>query len=63
MYPMVYVGEDAVIGDDTVLFPGVFIGDRVRIGARTILFPNVAILQDCVVGNDVDDPCGQRHWQ
>ncbi len=53
MYPMVYVGKDAVIGDDAVLFPGVFIGDRVRIGARTILFPNVTILQDCVVGNDV----------
>jgi UDP-3-O-[3-hydroxymyristoyl] glucosamine N-acyltransferase len=53
IYPMVYVGEDAVIGDDTVLFPGVFIGDRVKIGARTILLPNVAILQDCVVGSDV----------
>ncbi|MBW1849979.1 MAG: UDP-3-O-(3-hydroxymyristoyl)glucosamine N-acyltransferase, partial [Deltaproteobacteria bacterium] len=30
IYPMVYVGKEAFIGDGTVLFPGVFIGDRVR---------------------------------
>jgi UDP-3-O-[3-hydroxymyristoyl] glucosamine N-acyltransferase len=51
--PMVYVGENVVIGDDTVLYPGVFIGARVTIGDRSTLFPNVAILEGCVVGNDV----------
>jgi UDP-3-O-[3-hydroxymyristoyl] glucosamine N-acyltransferase len=50
---MVYVGEDAVIGDGTTLFPGVFIGDRVRIGTGTTIFPNVTIGQDCIVGNNV----------
>jgi UDP-3-O-[3-hydroxymyristoyl] glucosamine N-acyltransferase len=53
IYPMVYVGEDAVIGDETTLFPGVFIGDRVRIGNGTIIFQNVTIQQDCIVGNNV----------
>ncbi|MBW1829088.1 MAG: UDP-3-O-(3-hydroxymyristoyl)glucosamine N-acyltransferase, partial [Deltaproteobacteria bacterium] len=53
IYPMVYVGEDAVIGDETTLFPGVFIGDRARIGTGTIIFPNVTIQQDCIIGNNV----------
>jgi UDP-3-O-[3-hydroxymyristoyl] glucosamine N-acyltransferase len=53
VYPLVYVGKEAVVGDDTVLFPGVFIGDRVRIGNRTVVYPNVSILQDCVIGADV----------
>ena len=53
IYPLVYIGEEAVIGDDVVLFPGVFIGDRVKIGDRTVAYPNVTILQDCLIGNDV----------
>ncbi|MBW2119102.1 MAG: UDP-3-O-(3-hydroxymyristoyl)glucosamine N-acyltransferase [Deltaproteobacteria bacterium] len=53
VYPYVYIGEDAVIGDDVVLFAGVFIGDRVKIGNRTVVYPNVSILEDCVIGNDV----------
>lgn len=53
VYPTVYVGEEAVIGDGVVLFPGVHIGDRVRLGKRSILYPNVTVLGDCVIGNDV----------
>ena len=53
VYPLVYIGEEAVIGDDVVLFAGVFIGDRVKIGDRTVVYPNVTILQDCIIGNDV----------
>ena len=53
VYPLVYIGEEAVIGDDVVLFAGVFIGDRVKIGDRTVIYPNVTILQDCVIGNEV----------
>jgi UDP-3-O-[3-hydroxymyristoyl] glucosamine N-acyltransferase len=53
IYPMVYVGSDAVIGEGTVLFPGVFIGDRVKIGSRSVIYPNVTILEDCLIGNDV----------
>ena len=53
IYPMVYVGRDAEIGDHTVLFPGVYIGDRVTIGARSVLYPNVTVMGGCIIGNDV----------
>ena len=53
VYPYVYIGEEAVIGDDVILFAGVFIGDRVKIGNRTVVYPNVSVLEDCVIGNDV----------
>jgi UDP-3-O-[3-hydroxymyristoyl] glucosamine N-acyltransferase len=53
VHPNVYVGEEAVVGDESILFPGVHVGDRVRIGERTVLYPNVAVLRDCVIGNHV----------
>lgn len=53
IYPLVYLGEEAVIGDDVTLFPGVFVGDRVKIGNRTVLYPNVTVMNDCVIGNEV----------
>ena len=53
IYPMVYVGKDAVIGDDVTLYPGTFIGDRVRIGDRSVIYPNVSIMRDCILGKDV----------
>ncbi|RLC22345.1 MAG: UDP-3-O-(3-hydroxymyristoyl)glucosamine N-acyltransferase [Deltaproteobacteria bacterium] len=53
IYPFVYIGKDAVIGDGTILFPGTFVGDRVRIGAGTVIYPNVTILQDCRIGDHV----------
>jgi UDP-3-O-[3-hydroxymyristoyl] glucosamine N-acyltransferase len=53
IYPMVYVGEEAVIGDDATLYPGVFVGDRVKIGCKTVIYPNVSIMCDCVIGDEV----------
>jgi len=53
IYPLVYVGEEALIGDGVIMFPGVFIGDRVKIGNGTIIYPNVTILHDCQIGNNV----------
>lgn len=53
IYPLVYVGEDAVIGDDVTLYPGTYIGDRVIIGNKTVINPNVSILQDCIIGSEV----------
>lgn len=53
IHPLVFVGEDAFIGDDAALFPGAYVGARARIGARTVLHPNVSVLHDCIVGNDV----------
>lgn len=53
IYPNVFVGEDAEIGDETVLFPGVYIGNGVRIGRKSVLYPNVIVLDDCRIGNGV----------
>jgi UDP-3-O-[3-hydroxymyristoyl] glucosamine N-acyltransferase len=53
IYPMVYVGEEAVIGDHATLYPGVFVGDRAKIGNKTVIYPNVSIMHDCVIGNEV----------
>ncbi len=53
VYPMTYIGKDAVIGKDVILFAGVFVGNGVRIGDRTVIYPNVSILHDCSIGNDV----------
>ena len=53
IYPMVYVGEDAVIGDHATLYPGVFVGDRAKIGEKTVIYPNVSIMHDCIIGNEV----------
>ena len=53
IYPLVYAGEDAVIGDDVILFPGVFIGDRVKVGNNSVLYANVSVMQDCIIGDNV----------
>jgi len=53
IYPLVYVGREAVIGDHVTLFPGVFVGDRVRIGEKTVIYPNATIMHDCIIGNKV----------
>ena len=53
VYPLAYVGRDAVVGEDTILFPGVYVGDGVRIGKGCVLYPNVSVLQDCRIGNHV----------
>lgn len=53
IYPLVYVGQEAIIGDNVILFPGVFVGDRVKIGNKTVVYPNVSILHDCIIGSEV----------
>ena len=51
--PLVYVGENVVIGDRVTLYPGVYIGDDVKIGDDVIFYPNVTILRDSFIGNRV----------
>ncbi len=53
IYPNVYIGEGAEIGDRSILFPGVFVGDRVKIGYDVVIYPNVTIYNDCLIGNHV----------
>ena len=53
VYPTVYVGDGAFVGEETVLFPGVCIGENVTIGKRCLIYPNVSILRGCIIGDDV----------
>jgi UDP-3-O-[3-hydroxymyristoyl] glucosamine N-acyltransferase len=43
IYPFVYVGEDVVIGDDTILYPSVTIMDGVQIGRRVTIHAGARI--------------------
>lgn len=53
IYPFVYVGREAVIGDEVILFPGVYIGDGVHVGEGTVIYPNVSVLPHCIIGKNV----------
>jgi UDP-3-O-[3-hydroxymyristoyl] glucosamine N-acyltransferase len=48
--PFVDIGEDAEVGDRTVLFPGVCVGERVRVGPDCLVYPNVVLYHDVKVG-------------
>ena len=43
IYPFVYVGDDAVIGDGTTLYPGAVIGERLPAGTDVIIHPNAVL--------------------
>lgn len=51
--PFAVVEDDAVVGDNTVIFPHVYVGRRVKVGADCILYPNTSIREDCVLGDRV----------
>ncbi len=51
VYPFVYVGAGAIIGERTVLFPGVYVGENSRIGERCALYPNAVLMADTVLGD------------
>jgi UDP-3-O-[3-hydroxymyristoyl] glucosamine N-acyltransferase len=46
----VYVGHNAVIGDNVKLYPQTYIGDDVTVGSNTTLFSGVKIYHECKVG-------------
>ena len=51
--PFVAVGEDASIGDRTIVFPNVTIGPGTRIGADCVIHSNVAIRERVTIGDRV----------
>lgn len=53
IYPLAYIGKNAVIGKRVVIYPGVYIGDEVTIGEESVLYPNVAVMERCVLGRRV----------
>lgn len=50
--PNVYVGYDAVIGENVTVMPGAFIGDNAKIGDGTLIHPNVTVYRDCEIGKN-----------
>lgn len=52
--PQVHIREDVEIGDDTVIRSGCYLDRNVQIGESTVLFPNVTILEDSLIGNEVE---------
>ena len=47
-----YIGENAVIGDNTQIYPHTFVGDGVKIGKGCLLYSNVNVYHDCRIGNE-----------
>ncbi len=52
------VEENAVIGDNTIIYPGCYIGRDTRIGNDTLIYANVSIREATTVGNRVVIDCG-----
>lgn len=54
----VYIGEFAIIENNTIIgknakiYPQVYIGENCKIGENTTLFPGVKIYSDSIIGND-----------
>ena len=48
-----YIGDGAIIADDTQIYPGCYIGEQASIGGKTILFSGVKIYDTCIIGNNV----------
>jgi UDP-3-O-[3-hydroxymyristoyl] glucosamine N-acyltransferase len=46
----VYVGQNAVIGNNVKLYPHVYIGDNCEIGENTILHSGVKLYHECKIG-------------
>lgn len=47
------IDDEAIIGQNTIIYPNVCIGKNVRIGDNCILYPNVTIYANTTIGNDV----------
>ncbi len=50
IYPFVYVGKHAKVGDRCVIYPHCYVGEGVVIGQGTVLYPNVVVYDGCEIG-------------
>ncbi|MFC1683734.1 UDP-3-O-(3-hydroxymyristoyl)glucosamine N-acyltransferase [Candidatus Zixiibacteriota bacterium] len=50
---MACIEENAVIGDDVIIFPGVFVGRGTQIGSGSILHANVTVREGVTLGRNV----------
>lgn len=51
--PLVYIGHDTEIGENTVIYPNVTICEGVKIGKNCIIYPNATIREFCTLGDNV----------
>jgi UDP-3-O-[3-hydroxymyristoyl] glucosamine N-acyltransferase len=51
--PFVSIGDQAAIGDRTVIYPGVTVGRRVGIGADCVIHARVSVREDTRIGDRV----------
>lgn len=51
IFPYVFIGPGASVGEHTVIYPGCFIGAASIIGHDCVLYPNVVIREGCVIGD------------
>jgi UDP-3-O-[3-hydroxymyristoyl] glucosamine N-acyltransferase len=51
--PHVYIGKDAQIGDNTVIYPNSVVLEEVKIGSDCRLYSRVSVRERCVIGNRV----------
>lgn len=49
----VVIADDAVVGDNTVIYPHSYIGRGVTVGNDSVLYPNVTVNADCQLGSRV----------
>ncbi|MFP4212489.1 MAG: UDP-3-O-(3-hydroxymyristoyl)glucosamine N-acyltransferase [Desulfohalobiaceae bacterium] len=53
VYPFVYIGAKARIGQDSTLFSSVYVGEDCRIGSSCTIYPNASLMARTVLGNNV----------
>ncbi len=58
IYPFVYVGENAVIGDGTTLHPGAVIGAGCTLGTECTVHPNAVLYPNVILGDRVEVHAG-----
>jgi UDP-3-O-[3-hydroxymyristoyl] glucosamine N-acyltransferase len=51
--PFAVVDENAVVGDDTVIYAGAYVGRDAKVGCGCILYPHAVVYHHCVLGDRV----------
>jgi UDP-3-O-[3-hydroxymyristoyl] glucosamine N-acyltransferase len=58
VYPFAYVGDEAVIGEDSTLHPGSVVGDGCKLGRECTIHPNAVLYPHVVLGDRVEVHAG-----
>jgi UDP-3-O-[3-hydroxymyristoyl] glucosamine N-acyltransferase len=50
VFPFVFVGPGAVVGENAILYAGAFVGAGSSVGCNAILYPNAVVREGCHIG-------------